>query len=165
MIRKDDRKLASLVVAGVWMMAISALFVIASLVSLYFFMAAVPLFLIGLGTTGYAVLKGLHTENSGSKVSTPHQLPACKVVARFAVSGIGEMLFNEMDFLEDDPEIKFYVQLQPEYGPKVELKTNYVVWTTCGEGMTGDAVVQGDWLGGFIPRIGDGQGEPHRRDR
>jgi len=163
MIHKDDKGLATIMMVGLWMMGIAVLLIVASVVNLYFFIVAIPLFLIGLIVTGYAVLKGLHTEKKASRSGTPHQIPDCLIIAKFATNGIGEMIFNDYDILMDDPKVKFYVQMQAQTGSKMELTTNSTVWQTCGEGMRGTAMVQGDWLGAFAPMIGSGQGNPHGR--
>ncbi len=163
MIRKDDQRLASVMMVGLWMMGIAVLFGIAVVVNIYFFIIAIPLFVIGLGVAGYAVLRGLNVEKKGQTATAAYQVPDSLIIAKFATNAVGETLFSDFDILMDDPKTKFYVQIQPGQGRMMECKTNATVWQGCGEGMRGTAMLQGDWLGAFQPVIGSGQGRPNDR--
>lgn len=117
-------------------------------------------FVAGLLLLLFTLLAGLGKINNRGKRVFQHN--DVKVIARYSINGIGETIFDEryMDF--EDPKIKFYVRLQQANGFSAEYHCNAIVWGHCAEMMTGTALIQGDWIGQFIPQFGDGQGDPYR---
>jgi hypothetical protein len=84
--------------------------------------------------------------------------PQVTIVSRFAVNSVGEMIFSEFEY--DAPGGKLYVQLRFPDGHVEEMRTAWGVFTQCGEGMKGAAMVKGTWLASFAPIIA--QAEPLR---
>jgi hypothetical protein len=105
-------------------------------------------FIVGLGMIAYALFSGFQT-NKRATTASARTIASTRVVARFALNPIGEMIFSEVP--TDDPDWKLYVRLQVPDGHSEELRCAGPVFDVCGEGLYGTAVVQGDWLGGFSP--------------
>jgi hypothetical protein len=121
------------------------------------------LFMIGLVIVLATLLVGVAKTSSASLTKQVKQINNAKVTARFATNSIGETLFSEQDIFFDDPKTKLYVRLEVPgiRGGSVEFRCNEQVWLQCGEGMSGTAYAQGDWMGRFEPLIGTGQGSVH----
>ncbi|MBL8060269.1 MAG: DUF2500 family protein [Chthonomonas sp.] len=51
---------------------------------------------------------------------------------------------------EHEEGLKYYVTLQLSDGRKKEFRTSKETYFTMGEGMTGVARIQGDWVGSFV---------------
>ena len=83
MVPKDDRRLANVLMVGLWMIGIALFLIIGSILYLPFFMAGVPLFLLGLIVTGFAIVRGLRIEKGASKSAQMLRLDDCLVTARF----------------------------------------------------------------------------------
>ncbi len=119
-------------------------------------------FVVGLVILISTLLLGLgRTDNHQRKV---FRYDNTRVIARYAVTGIGETIFDEMYIDPDDNKVKYYVRLQLPNGESHEFHCNAIIWSHCGEGLQGSALVQGDWIGQFIPAIGDGEGHPYRQE-
>lgn len=72
-----------------------------------------------------------------------------RVMARFAINGIGEMIFDNYDY--DAEDARFYVKVQYLNGKRDEFECARPVFDQCGEGMRGLLTVQGSWLSMFTP--------------
>jgi hypothetical protein len=171
MIQKDDAKLTNLMTAGIWLMVGGFClggfgFVMAVLSGSPSMVALSGLgglgFVVGLIMIGATVLGGLRTEKKAATSTEAVQIPDCVITARFVTNSVGETLFSEEDIFFDDPKVKYFIRIQPSYGRQIELRTNMPVWQSCGEGMRGTAVVQGDWLGSFTHQRGRGEGTPYQ---
>jgi hypothetical protein len=92
------------------------------------------------------------TENTGTR----KKIPNSRIIARYAITRDPLMVTNESEFeFLDRP--KYYVKiLSPKEG-SIEYQCQPVVFYQCGEGMMGDAEVQGLWLGAFTPYLGTEQ--------
>lgn len=163
MVHKDDKKLAGAMYAGFWMIGVGLLLVVLSVISLYFFVAGVVMFLLGLVVSAISLATGLSIEKRAKASGTVMEIPDAQIVGRYAISEIGEMLFSDLDIDFDNPKTKLYIRIHPPGAASLELRTNAPVWQSCGEGMRGTALLQGDWLGGFTPSLGQGEGDPHQR--
>lgn len=164
MIRKDDNKLANLLMVGAAICGVSIFigFFGFLLRSGAMFAFGIVGFFIGVVVAAYTLFSGLRTESQGGKVTTVTEIPGARITARYAINMIGETIFSEQDILFDDPKTKLYVRLQLPNAHSTEVKCPAEVWLACGEGMYGTALLQGDWLGGFRPTVGTGQGDPYR---
>jgi len=79
-----------------------------------------------------------------------------RVLSRYGYNREGHMLTQSWEFAEaDDP--RFYVRMQTGQGQSAEYECVEQVFFQCGEGMWGEAEVQGKWLGKFTPYIGTPQ--------
>ena len=119
------------------------------------------MFLSGVTMIVVTLVKGISIAKHGPKATSVVRIENARIFARFAVNSLHEMLFSEDDILFDDPSYKLYVKLQTPDKKVFELRCNEPVWRNAAEGMTGTALVQGDWLGQFMPTIGAGQGRPY----
>jgi hypothetical protein len=122
---------------------------------------SVVAFIVGLLMMLATLLAGLRRTSGRPKSAL--QYPDTRVVARYAINGHGETLFDETYIDMEDPGVKFYVRLKLPNGHSSEYHCNPIVWSHCGEAMSGTAILQGDWIGQFIPIIGSGQGDPYRQ--
>lgn len=110
---------------------------------------AIVVFVLGLVVLAVTVFAGLGSvKKDRSSVQTVVHNDT-RVVARFAINHIGEMIFDIDP--QDIPDLKFYVRLQFRDGRQGEFSTRWEVFGAAGEGMWGAAAIQGDWLGGFTP--------------
>ncbi len=76
-----------------------------------------------------------------------------RVVARYCYDRTMQLITADWDIdVADRP--KFYVRGMFEDGLVGEFETTLEVYYQAGEGMVGEAEVQGKWLGRFIPYIG-----------
>ncbi len=73
-----------------------------------------------------------------------------RVVARFATDGTG-VLYTEAGQMEFIDNLKYYVRISSASEGSVECQCVEEVFWRCGEGLSGDAEIQGRWLGGFTP--------------
>lgn len=95
------------------------------------------------------ILWGLFFGEKHSASQKLYKVPDVRVVARFAISEIGETLFSEGDIDFDNPKTKPLVKLQYANGEVHEFACHPAVWRQAGEGMTGNAIIQGGWLSAF----------------
>jgi len=76
-----------------------------------------------------------------------------RVLARYCYDRTMQLITAEWDIdVADRP--KFYVRGMFEDGVVGEFETTMEVYYQAGEGMTGEAEIQGKWLGRFVPYIG-----------
>ena len=77
-----------------------------------------------------------------------------RVIARYCYDRTMQLITSEWDIeVADRP--KFYVRGMFENGVVGEFETTIEVYYQAGEGMVGEAELQGKWLGRFVPYIGD----------
>jgi hypothetical protein len=79
--------------------------------------------------------------------------PNARVVARFGQDRDGTLLTEEWQY-EEAERPRYFVKLQYPDGRIVECETRPEVWAHCGEGMVGDATIDGGWLGMFAAKVG-----------
>lgn len=79
--------------------------------------------------------------------------PGVRVIARFGLDDEGRTIFEGWQ-IEQQDKPKYLVKLEHSDGRIAEYYTRPEVWMRCGEGMRGEALFDGGWLGGFVPRIG-----------
>jgi len=102
--------------------------------------------LICLGSIGYALFS-----EKNRNVGVRRTLVGIKVLARYAVTADGISYSDpaDLEFLETP---KLYVRLISSQDGSVEYECSEEVFMLCGEGMTGDAEIQGGWIGAFHAR-------------
>lgn len=76
-----------------------------------------------------------------------------RILARFATSRDGNLLADWEIEAADRP--RFYVRATFPNGGIDEFEVAPEIYFQCGEGMVGQADVQGRWIGRFIPYIGE----------
>ena len=95
---------------------------------------------------------GIYTTKT-EKYGPRHREANFRVLSRFCLDKTHQLLISDFDIeVADKP--KFYVRGALEDGSVGEFETTLEVFYQAGEGMTGEAEVQGKWLGSFIPYIG-----------
>lgn len=104
----------------------------------------------GIVSMAVSVGAGLNRVRGDQKTRAVTEARNCRVVARFALNHLGEMLFDIEP--QDIDDLKYFVRLQFADGRQGEFKTTWEVFSAAGEGMYGDAAFQGDWLGRFTPQ-------------
>lgn len=105
--------------------------------------------LLGLFTAIGGLVWGFSINRKESN-APPVRYPGSRVLARYALMpGTDEMMFS--NFHPDDEGIRFFAQLRLPDGRTPELQCAYPVFECMGEGMWGDATVQGNWIGAFAP--------------
>ncbi len=119
----------------------------------------IAIFILGLCVLMYTLAAGIGRANGSGK--TPIRFDNTFVVARYAITSLGETLFDESYVDMDDPGTKLFVRLNIPNVGSAEYRCNDVIWRECGESMMGTAIIQGNWLGSFTRYIGDGQGSVH----
>lgn len=110
---------------------------------------------VGLVLVGVGITNGLKKVKSDTHANAPTVYPESRVVARFGMNSLGEMLFT----IEDDEieELDYYVQLEFPDGRKGEFRAAWPVFCASLEGQRGEAVIQGDMLLRFIRHAGVAQ--------
>jgi hypothetical protein len=107
---------------------------------------------MGLVIIAGAILYGFATvvkERQGAR----QVLPNFHVIARYCIDKGGQMLTDPYDIeLAERP--RFYVRAVAPQKEIVEYETSFEMFTQAGEGMTGEAEIQGKWIGRFTPYIG-----------
>lgn len=86
-------------------------------------------------------------------VGTVGKVDYFRVIARFATDRRGNLLVSEWE-IEAEDKPKYYVRGAFPNGEIDEFEVPVEVYFACGEGMTGQAEIQGRWMGRFIPYIG-----------
>ena len=116
----------------------------------------VPLCILGVvfgllmlfGAIGYGFWT-MANERSGPR----HVVSNFRVLARYCYDHSMQLITSDWDIdVADRP--KFYVRGVLETGVVGEFETTLEVYYQAGEGMTGEAELQGKWLGRFVPYIG-----------
>ncbi len=103
----------------------------------------------GLSLSLGCLIYGTYTvKNQNKGARTVHEY--AKVIARFGVNKRGEMVTDMWDF-DDVTDLRFYVKLSIPNVPEVrEYECDQPVFDAACEGMSGQATVQGRWLGQFV---------------
>lgn len=73
-----------------------------------------------------------------------------RVIARFAADGTG-VLYTEAGQMEFIDNLKYYVRITSALEGSFEYQCSEEIFWRCGEGLSGDAEIQGRWLGAFDP--------------
>jgi hypothetical protein len=120
------------------------------------------IFLAGVLTTGVTLVAGMRRATFGAK--SVWRVDGARVQARYCVNHLGETIFQEEYIDFEDPQTRFFVRLEIPGRGTSEYRCAAPVWGQCGEGLTGNALVQGDWVSQFVRDIGDGRGNPYRSD-
>lgn len=112
---------------------------------------AVTFFTIGLLLMLGAVVYGLilnKTQARGPRRVIEHAF----IVGRYALSKTNDMLSDwELEAAENP---RFFVRMRTPDGRSSEYLCAAETYFNCGEGMSGEAELQGRWLGRFTPYIG-----------
>ncbi|MCW5941875.1 MAG: hypothetical protein KIS66_06570 [Fimbriimonadaceae bacterium] len=126
--------------------------------------AGVVVLVIGLAMTGAGYALGWRGAKSVTAPNqAPMRMPDVRVTTRFAeIPGIG-MWFQDFDTL-DDPKTRFVVQVELPTGDIREFQCDQAVCEQCGEGMVGEAIVQGGWMSSFHPYTGRSYRDPSHLD-
>lgn len=141
--------------AGLLMGGVGALIAGIFLVFLALVVRSQVLFALGPTLMGIGVLVLVGSLVVGYKqigsnaARTPREPVEGRIVAKFAINELGEMLFDNFDY--DAQEARFYVKVVYLDGRREEFETARAVFDHCGEGMRGVLTVQGNWLSQFQP--------------
>lgn len=99
------------------------------------------------GAVGYGLWR-----NSKDHVGARRVEPYIKILARY-VYDKGQLLTADWDIeMADKP--RYYVRVMDQRGVIEELETSLEIYYQAGEGMHGEAEIQGRWMGRFVPYIG-----------
>lgn len=74
------------------------------------------------------------------------------VLARYAMDPQGDMRFDPEP--PEDSSYRLFLRLRLPDGTSDEYRVGPEVYVTAGEGMSGTAFIQGDWVGRFQPEMG-----------
>lgn len=120
----------------------------------------VVIIVVGLALSGLGFALGFRGARQATvPKQAPMRLTDVRVTTRFAeIPGIG-MWFQDFDTL-DDPKMRFLVQIELPTGDIREFQCAQAVCEQCGEGMVGEAVVQGGWMSSFQPYTGRSYRDP-----
>lgn len=102
-------------------------------------------FLLTVGGFIYGYLQGKREYSPSGNLRKAANV---QVLVRFAYNKRGEMANDEYMWQEGD-DIRFYVKLRFPNGCIQEYETTSEVYSLCGEGLKGEALIDGRWLGGF----------------
>lgn len=102
----------------------------------------------GAGLVGASIFYGIALEKA-SKSGPELVEPNCRVMARYGVNSRNEIMSS--DWAVDSEDFKPYVRLHSPTRGAIEFQCAFPVWDQCGEGMIGEAVIQGRWLSSFKP--------------
>lgn len=118
-----------------------------NLIPLLFFFMAVGILMV-LGGLGYG-LWIVKNEHQGPR----RVIENFRIMARYAYDKAGYHLVDDgmIEFAEGP---RFYVRGQTPDGVVLEYEASEAVWRQAGEGMYGEAELQGKWMGRFVPYIG-----------
>lgn len=95
---------------------------------------------------------GIHSEKT-EYVGARRVVQHARILARYAITRDHRMVSDESEFeFLDRP--KFFVKVLTPSDGSVEYQCHHAVFLNCGEGMIGDAEIQGQWLGAFRPYMG-----------
>ncbi|MBX3118939.1 MAG: hypothetical protein KF784_07715 [Fimbriimonadaceae bacterium] len=109
--------------------------------------------LLGLLSTGGALIYGLHKAKTPSSGKGIQQTDAhTRVVGKFAFRE-GEMLTSDWQWEAYD-DVEFYVKLQMSDQRIIEFRCAQETFDNCGDGLFGEAVYDGRWLGRFVAYVG-----------
>lgn len=104
--------------------------------------------LLSIGSLVYGIMQE-KTKNEGPR----KVIQNARIIARFAIDRSGMLQTDEsqFEFLEN---LRFYVRIMSPAEGSLEYECSEAVFYGCGEGMMGDAEVQGRWIGAFRPYVG-----------
>lgn len=111
----------------------------------------ITVFAVGLGAMLWAVFYGL-TVHKNQAVGARRVVEDAVILSRYALSPQGNFLSDWELEGADDP--KFYVRMRTPDGRVAEYPVAAETYFNCGEGMAGEAEIQGRWVGRFTPYIG-----------
>jgi hypothetical protein len=100
-----------------------------------------------------SIVYGLYYSNRGSLKGPRQVIENAKVLSRYAVTKENVYLTDPVDF-DYHEGLVYCVQLQTNHYDKFEYRCSPEVFWQCGEGMYGEAEIQGKWIGRFTPYIG-----------
>ncbi|HJP82067.1 MAG TPA: hypothetical protein VJ835_01055 [Fimbriimonadaceae bacterium] len=155
---RRENQIAWMLVLGVALVLIGILLSILAFGSATSLKSKTPVFFIALGPiailggialAGFGVFAG-HLFNRRTNTSGVRTIANCYVVGRYGVNEIGEMVFSDFEEL-DHPKSKFFVRLKSSNGQDEEFECSRELVGQIGEGMVGNAMVKGRWLGSFVP--------------
>lgn len=116
-----------------------------------------PATLIGSGLGLVMIVTGLcyglfsvSTQNNGPRQTQVY----FRVLSRYCLDKDFNLLISDTD-IEFANKPKFYIRGMLNNGDVGEFQTTIEVFFNAGEGMYGEAEIQGAWLGKFIPYIGE----------
>ncbi len=107
---------------------------------------------IGVLMMGGAIGYGLWANANASK-GNRKTVPHAKIIARYGYSRQGQMLNADYE-LEAADNPRYYVRMQLSPTDIAEYECAEQAYFQAGEGMVGEADIQGKWLGAFRPYIG-----------
>jgi hypothetical protein len=96
---------------------------------------------------------GIHsekTEYSGAR----HIIQHARIIARYGITRDTHRMVTDESEYEFLDRPKYFVKILTPNEGSIEYQCRQEVFFTCGEGMIGDAEVQGQWLGSFRPYMG-----------
>ena len=147
----SQKLVAWLMVVGIVLICGSAVMIVAMPAPL-FIVIFLLLMVLGIGLIVMAVVYGIAYEK-GTRRGPARVEPNCRVMARYGTNRDHEVV--SADWATDDPEdFKPFVRMYSPTKGAMELECAMPVWEQCGEGLLGDAVIQGRWLTSFTPKIG-----------
>lgn len=112
-------------------------------------LGAVAGILMMVGGLAYGIYSE-RTQNEGTRQTEPN----FRVLSRVCLDKNFQLLITDID-IEYADKPKYYVRGMLHNGLVGEFETTLAVFYNAGEGMTGEAEIQGKWLGSFVPYIGD----------
>lgn len=104
---------------------------------------------LGVITMVLSVVYGLVNARAPGKGSRS-LVQNATVIARFATDDSG-VLYTEQEQIEFLEDPKYYVRISSAIHGSIEYQCVEEVFWMCGEGLKGDAEIQGRWLGAFTP--------------
>ncbi len=111
----------------------------------------------GGGLIGGSIFYGIALDKS-SKSGPEVVEPNCRIMARYGVNAQNEIMSS--DWANDSECFKPHVRLHSPTRGAMEFQCAFPVWDQCGEGMIGEAVIQGRWLSSFKPYMSGIAGPP-----
>lgn len=151
--RSDESRqklIAGLMMGGIFAMCGSLVMIVLlphPLLILFF----VLIFLCGLVLLCLAVFYGVVLERK-SHGGAPRVEANCRVMARYGVNQNNDVMSS--DWAADSDDFRPFVRLYSPTRGALEFECAMPVWDQCGEGLLGEAVVQGRWLSSFTPYRG-----------
>lgn len=110
---------------------------------------------IGIVAMASGLAYGIYAERTQNK--GPRQTePNFRVLSRVCLDKNFQLLISDID-IEYANKPRFYIRGILQSGLVGEFETTHEVFYNAGEGMTGEAEIQGTWLGKFLPYIGDSE--------
>jgi len=113
---------------------------------------ALTVVVLGVLMTGGAITYGLWFSKA-SQTGTRKVVPYARIISRYGFTKNGQMISAAWEF-EEALRPRFYVRMQTSPTDIAEYECVDAVFWSCGEGMVGEAEIQGKWLGKFVPYIG-----------